>query len=277
MAVRLLFIHALTSIHPGTGQGVGTIDLPIARERATNLPVIPGSTLKGCIKASDKERDNDITDLAFGNSKKQGGLRISDARLLLLPVRSLGSTFVWATSPYVLRRFARDCELLETNKPPSTIPDPGEGEADVSDKTAGIEIGGKTALVLEDLSFELRQNRAPEWAKWIADRLFPNEPPWTLEFVKRFAVLNDASFDYLCEFATEVNAHISIGENGVAADGALWYEESLPAETVLVSALDVIPELKARLASLVPSRLRLGGNETTGQGLARLVLAGGSV
>ena len=46
----LMFVHALTSLHAGTGQGVGVIDLPIARERATDLPLVPGSSLKGCLR-----------------------------------------------------------------------------------------------------------------------------------------------------------------------------------------------------------------------------------
>ena len=48
---RLTFIHALSPLHAGTGQGVGVIDLPIAREKATNLPFLPGSTLKGCCRS----------------------------------------------------------------------------------------------------------------------------------------------------------------------------------------------------------------------------------
>ena len=50
MAVKLMWVHALSALHAGTGQGVGTIDLPIARERATNLPVVPGSSIKGCLR-----------------------------------------------------------------------------------------------------------------------------------------------------------------------------------------------------------------------------------
>ena len=35
MNTHILFLHALSPLHPGTGQGVGSIDLPIARERST--------------------------------------------------------------------------------------------------------------------------------------------------------------------------------------------------------------------------------------------------
>lgn len=275
MAVRLLFVHALTSIHPGTGQGVGTIDLPIARERATNLPYIPGSTLKGCLKAYGLLKDDAARrDDFFGKSDQQGKLRISDARLLLLPVRSLGSTFVWATSPYLLRRFERDCRLLGATEPPKKIPQPNESQAHMLDNAASITVGGHARLVLEDLDFEIRNDQAKDWAEWIADRLFANAPDWRPEFLKRFAILSDSQMDYLSEFATEVNAHVSI-EGGTAKDKALWYEESLPAETVLVA---IIQERGVNADDAVPQdrAIQFGGNETTGQGIARLVMSGGA-
>src|SRR5437879_572508 len=34
----LLGIHALTSLHPGSGTALGTVDLPIQRERHTHWP-----------------------------------------------------------------------------------------------------------------------------------------------------------------------------------------------------------------------------------------------
>jgi CRISPR-associated protein Cmr4 len=272
MAVSLLFVHALTSIHPGTGQGVGTIDLPVARERATNLPVIPGSTLKGCLRANGRIQD-DRKEEIYGTRDAQGKFRVSDARLLLLPVRSAGSTFAWTTSPYVLRRLQRDCALLTGAAPPERIPEPrNDLDACMEDKTAAVAVGGQPRLVLEDFDFEIRTEDAQPWAEWLATRLFAGDDSWQKQFRKRFAVINDANFDYLCEFATEVNAHIEIGEKGVVKSKALWYEETLPAETVLVSLIDTGD---TAASELVPEYLRLGGNETTGQGLARLVVQGG--
>jgi CRISPR-associated protein Cmr4 len=272
MAVRLLFVHALTSIHPGTGQGVGTIDLPIARERATNLPIIPGSTLKGCLKAVFPEGARKAE--AFGLEDKQGKLRFSDARLLLLPVRCAGSTFVWATCPYVLRRFQRDCALLAAAEAPQAPTDPGDGRVYMADKSAGIELEpGKPRLVLEDLDFEILEENAKGWADWIATRLFADDG-WRKEFLKRFAILSDGNFDYLCEFATEVNAHIAVAkDSGTAEPKALWYEETLPAETVLVALLEEFGTVTASEVVPETKHIRLGGNETTGQGLARLELA----
>ena len=50
MNARLLFIYAISPLHAGTGQGVGVIDLPIAREKATGIPFLPGSSVKGTLR-----------------------------------------------------------------------------------------------------------------------------------------------------------------------------------------------------------------------------------
>lgn len=49
---RLYFIHVLSPLHAGTGQGTGVIDLPIAREKATGIPYLPGSSVKGTLRDS---------------------------------------------------------------------------------------------------------------------------------------------------------------------------------------------------------------------------------
>ena len=51
MAVKLMFVHALSSLHAGTGQGVGTIDLPIARERATVSELVARAPRYTIVKA----------------------------------------------------------------------------------------------------------------------------------------------------------------------------------------------------------------------------------
>ena len=112
MTTRLLFIHALSALHAGTSQGVGVIDLPIARETATGLPYLPGSSIKGTLRDSGDIKDDDKQFLFGPNteyaSDNAGSAQFADARMLLLPVRSLAGTYAWVTSPYVLQRFIRD-------------------------------------------------------------------------------------------------------------------------------------------------------------------------
>ncbi|HFE65914.1 MAG TPA: type III-B CRISPR module RAMP protein Cmr4, partial [Chloroflexi bacterium] len=50
MQAKLMFLHALSPLHAGTGQGVGAIDLPISREKGTDVPIVPGSSLKGVLR-----------------------------------------------------------------------------------------------------------------------------------------------------------------------------------------------------------------------------------
>ena len=64
--------------------------------------------------------------------------------------------------------------------------------------------------------------------------MFPGDPAWQGEFKKRFAVLPDVVFDYLTETATEVVTRVRIDDDTkTVAEGQLWTEESLPAESIL--------------------------------------------
>jgi CRISPR-associated protein Cmr4 len=283
MSIRVLFVHALSSLHAGTGQGVGVIDLPIARERATDLPLIPGSSIKGCLR----EKYRGYEDL-FGKEDSAGLLQVSDARLLLLPVRCLGASFVWTTSSYVLRRLQRDLQSagMDAGIPP--IPELADSQASVASGDPLVEVNREKKLVLEELDFSAKVEGAA-WSDWIGRRLFPNTSgsnpsEWHRELNKRFAILDDKSFHHLARFATEVNAHVRIDQKkGTVETGGLWYQESLPAETVLISLLrtetrrgsGVDPE--AMLQPILQEQiLQIGGKATTGQGLVRLIPAGGA-
>src|SRR5579859_6176319 len=123
---QLTFTHALSPLHAGVGQGAGVIDLPIAREKGTGLPFLPGSSLKGALRTRgivmDKGSSRDWQKI-FGtdapeqdNSYQTGQVQFTDQRLLLLPIRSLAGTFAWVTSPFVLQRFLRENEDILGNQ-----------------------------------------------------------------------------------------------------------------------------------------------------------------
>jgi len=292
MAQRLLFIHGLTPLHAGSGQGVGAIDLPIQRERATNLPLLPGSSIKGCLR--DALAKDPLCDLLFGTKSKDGedmtagALRISDAHLLLLPVRCLGATFVWATCPFILRRLARLAQAGQAAAIPN-VPALADSQARVSSSDPLVLFGNRRRLVLEDLDLDpgdAPDKSALEWCDWIALRLFPSasaeDTGWRAEMKKRFAILDDKSFDFFSEFATEVSAHIAIDDaSGVVREHMLWYQEALPAESILCGIVQAdAPRGNARLTDTdvldrigIRSDLQFGGKASTGLGLVRLVPA----
>ena len=157
MKTSLYLIHALSPLHAGTGQSVGAIDLPIARERPTGIPLVPGSSVKGALRARCEDEPLRVT--IFGPesanaSDHAGAVQFSDARLLLLPVRSISGTFAWVTSPYLLQRFARDAkEASFTNLIMPSSPR-NEGEClTVKDPAIRSTINGRPKVILEDLDF----------------------------------------------------------------------------------------------------------------------------
>ena len=108
MKTAMLGLLAETPIHPGTGRGMGVVDLPVAREAATDYPVLVGSSLKGALRDRMETARVDNPGARFGRPEHAGDLLVSDARLLLLPVRSLTGSYRWATCPHLVERYRRD-------------------------------------------------------------------------------------------------------------------------------------------------------------------------
>src|SRR5206468_12495768 len=52
----LLGLYAQTSLHPGAGTALGTVDLPVQRERHTHWPTIAASALKGILRDACREK-----------------------------------------------------------------------------------------------------------------------------------------------------------------------------------------------------------------------------
>ena len=170
---RLYTVHALAPIHFGTGQGAGGIDLPIARERPTGLPFGPGSTLKGVLRANDPAPKLPIHRDVFGSeqqatkgSEQAGAVQFSDALLAFLPVRSVRGTFAWVTSPYVLRRLARDA--IECGVKLDAVAAPASND---EAKVTGGALVANNRMAFEDFAF----TSAPDNAlKAVAAKLGPN-------------------------------------------------------------------------------------------------------
>jgi len=91
----LMLIIAETPVHAGSGSELGMVDLPIQRECYTGFPKIEASGLKGCLReAFDSILGNGRTEveIIFGPEAGEhhaGAMSITDARILLFPVKSL--------------------------------------------------------------------------------------------------------------------------------------------------------------------------------------------
>lgn len=320
---NLLFLYTETPLHPGVGASVGTVDLPIQRERHTQFPIIQASGVKGALrelayhifKLSKGDR-NDKIDVVFGPGETErasehgGALSLTDARLLLFPVRSVRGVFTWITSPGVIARFKRDLELLE-------IIDKGldEGIGKALEELKGIQLpdldsrarqastppesgvvlenNENKRILLEDFCFEVVEDgrdRVGKLAKWLSEHAMAEElKDWSDKLERDLVLLSDDDFREFTLFATEVITRIKLGESGTVETGP-WDEEHLPSETLLYSlALATDPKApKDKLKEGVPRDasevlnflldeiinkakiIQLGGDESVGKGVARI-------
>ena len=272
------WLHAITPLHVGAGRGLGYIDMPIVREKVTNWPYIPGSSIKGVIadhfgaseETERKKEENKHLKAAFGTSGSDndcaaGALVFTDANILCLPIRSFYGTFAWVTSPFCLRR--------------ADFPDFTDESCAFVGRNSKL-IGADGKIYLEDLDITPRiSDEAGDMSKRIAELVFADDERNKKFFAERFTVVSDDLFTFLCESGTEVNAHIRINsKTGIVETGALWYEESLPVETILTGRIwcdkvfvkditeqDLFDFCGKNLT------LQIGGKASTGKGLVQCI------
>jgi CRISPR-associated protein Cmr4 len=266
MKTAILGLHAETSIHAGAGSALDVIDLPIQREAHTNWPCVFGSAVKGALRAAAGTGNQ--TDLVFGLENAN-----SDARLLLLPVRSLTSHFKWITCPAVLQRYQRDAERMGKSVK-FTVPKIA-GDMQAIAATVGD-------VFLEEYRFEVKQADLTEIIAALAQVSGVEGFADSLE--KQLLILSDDDFSYLAKHAVPVTPHIALNsETKAVKTGALWYEETLPPETLLYVCLaandarkkDSVLSADAVLKTVqdmftAKPYLQLGGNETVGMGWCRV-------
>ncbi|MGH7067936.1 MAG: type III-B CRISPR module RAMP protein Cmr4 [Acetobacteraceae bacterium] len=288
----LLFLHALTGLHPGSGAALGVVDLPVQRERHTGFPTIPGTSLKGVIRAEARNKPEEECFAVFGPDTKNaadhaGAVAFTDARILAFPVRSLKGVFAWVTCPAVLQRLVRDLDLAHA-KPFPCVPHLTGDDARVC-KNTPLEIidAGEPGLVFEEFDFKAAPG-ADDIAAWIADHAVSDTETAT-RIRSHFAVIPDDAFKHFVQHATEVTARIALdAETKTVREHALFYEEFLPPETLfhglliaesvrrkknddgngMTTAAQVLDWIRA----LDLKTIQIGGGETIGKGLCALNL-----
>lgn len=292
----MLFLYCETPVHAGSGSSLSIVDLPIQRERITNLPIVQASSLKGVLRTEvERLKGKDIAEALFGPETQRahehaGCVSPHDARVLLFPVRSLVGVFAWTTCPFVLERFKREATAtgLQVNWQVPQLP-ANSNQALVASET---EVVTSATVVLEEFAFNASLSQeAKEIAEWLQANALPqsNEyKQWQKWLPKRFVILPDDAFRDFTQMATEVISRIRINqEKKTVAEGALWSEEHLPSETLLYAPIFVSKPLASNAAQIRLSsaddvlnllsqlnldRLQIGGDETVGRGIVKVRL-----
>lgn len=303
---RVLFFYTITPLHPGSGVSLGAVDLPIQRERHTNFPIIQASGVKGALRdlAKALKLDEEKIKIVFGPetegaSEHGGALALTDARVLLFPVRSVKGVFAWVTCPAVIARFMRDLEILQlTNNNKSSLDlRPLKAVAGIALQAQRQEVCvpkdsnvvlDDNHIIFEDFCFNIvdgKRGEVEELAKWLANNAFPEGlEHWKDKLKKDFVLLSDDDFREFVEMSTEVITRVKLGFKGTVEAGP-WDEEHLPAETLLYSlalatepkiqnqkissAADVVKFLEEEVVNQA-AIMQFGGDETVGKGLVKV-------
>jgi CRISPR-associated protein Cmr4 len=290
----LLTFYAETPIHMGSGQSVSYVDLPIQRERHTSFPVLWASGIKGVIRnlALRKWNDKDKVNTIFGPDPEDASdfascISITDAKILLYPVRSVKGVFAWIACPFVLKRFKEDLKAIgvdfKVNDQEIQIPTISDNEVFIVNENLKLKIKDKDIVALEEFLFEAKAN---EQVRNLAEKLkkFIPTNDLTNNLENHFAIVSDNVFKDFVNYAVEIRTRIRIDQTkGTVKEGALFSEELVPSESVFYSLLfikdsfkpnfnmyaeNVFLEIKSLLSN--NSLLQLGGDETIGRGYVRV-------
>lgn len=326
-----LFLLNETPLHAGSGDdNLGIVDLPIQRERHTSFPKIEASSLKGALRQSFEQNDTPISingtqvaingtnpnskkapiDLTFGpedagDQAYAGALALSDARLLLFPVKSMKGVFAWITCPRVLKQLVRDfslCEGMSTLR--AQLPDFADIETNqcllCSPESRTLSINGK--LILEEYTFEIKNSSDKADANtitigdksvgaWLLSQGFASDDSyWGQKIKNDIVILSDTDFTDFVNLTTEVITRTKIDNTtGTVQQGGLFTEEYLPAESLMYSIVMASPVFQDKQQSLPLSDaeevmsyfiqgvqshkiMQLGANASLGKGMIRMHL-----
>lgn len=268
MKANIIGLLSETSMHPGTEGSMGVVDLPVAREITTGYPVITGSSLKGAFKEGFEERGSKSdSDKIFGEQNRAGNLAITDGRILLLPVRTLVGHYKWVTCPYIISRFVRDIKLAGHKKEELEVPEFGQ---DTALYYKGKKSSTDKNIFLEEVAFSLKESGEflIELAKLIKPLMYHESLKNRL--LEQLVVINNDEFAYFAKYGLEIRARNKLNSETKSSEN-LWYEECLPADTLLYTLF--LPRLgdKDLLEKVWGSfterpYIQIGGNETIGQG-----------
>jgi len=295
----LLAFWCVTPLHIGsTTRDVGAlVDLPIQREafdeklsaESLGLPMVQASSVKGVLRSFTREKlgsREGIVEYFFGSQlgghkpTKPARLLFTDLHLLLFPVQAQRGLFIWVTSPLLLARLSWTLGLLGMKAPVNHVKEVMEGDALVAAECGCvIDLNGQPRLPLGcDCVLRIKEDEdVTRWSEWICENLVGEDPYIKTILNRKMIVVDDKTLRRLVVH-TEVVTRIRLKEERkVVKSGGIWTEEYLPSQTLLygllLSSIDKDEFLSFESLLREKEYFVLGGEETVGCGLVRLVIS----
>lgn len=258
-------IEAITNLHVGNGEiNLGVIDNLIQLDAATNFPVINASSLKGALRehfmySPIKDKICTLFGSAPNDSQKHeaGSLRIFDANLLSMPVRSNRAPFLMGTCPMLIEDYINKRQLF------------------------GMQLAEEKVCQLFDILKKAKKNipvvmQEEHTNAFIEDFVHKAEYIGNIDTQAFNKLVGPPSVLFSNEdFATLCNEdHLPVMARNNLTKGHenLWYEQILPRFSrlyfyVLSSNDTVFPQFHEYLTQHM---LQIGANATVGYGYCKL-------
>lgn len=263
MSIRLL--QVLTSLHVGEGAQVGAVDLPVARERHTGWPLVPGASLKGALRARARREAHAPDEIrrVFGAEPgmqplSRGATSFGDAVLLALPARTFAGTFALLVSPLSLARFARQVGVAPE------IPRLASAEGVLVGERHDLRVPGHDQLaIIEDLCFlQSRDPGVDSWTGFLRDGWLGEEAP-----LERLVVVHDDVFVHAASAWLPTRTRNAVdSDTGVVERHKLFSVEYVTPEALFWTVI----EGDGALLPLSGDSFALGGHNSTGSGRVAL-------
>ena len=275
----LIFLEALTPVHVGTGREEGFhVDLSVQRDEF-GFPTIWASSLKGALKANIDQNFRKY----LGSEPEEGEIRpsyisILDAKLLLIPARTLDNVWIYISTPHLLgylktyldiyndimnTQYNVNLSMLSRDKAISTKFSEkafiNELDIPVTKNTELLTNLGLKTLLPEDLGNYIEKQGLV---------IIPDANNQSLTIVRRSMM---------------IQYRVRLKRTEKTVDTGPWSEEYLPMKTILVSlalcrnvqrenkdAKSLCEEFKNKLNN--KKSIYVGGKETIGRGLVKLYI-----
>jgi CRISPR-associated protein Cmr4 len=283
----VLYVRALTPVHVGVGRGeAAQVDLPIQRDEY-GFPVIWASSLKGAIKANLSDNVRKYLGSEPREETLPSHISLLDARLVLMPVRTLRGVWTYGTTPHLLGYLARYLEIhadvskagadvyKEVRQLTNLVP-PG------ATKAISTLVEEKDSLVIvNETELEVEKKKEP---LDVLPRVLPSE---IAELVKKQGLIiipdRDGQGLEILSRSLMIQYRVRLSRDTKTVDAGPWSEEYVPMETVFVSvalcrsfkqgdrkieARDLCEEFRKAING---KTIYVGGKETIGRGLVRLL------
>ncbi|MEM1546943.1 MAG: type III-B CRISPR module RAMP protein Cmr4 [Candidatus Methanomethylicia archaeon] len=305
----LVFIKAVTNLHPGVGRTGEMVDLPVQKDNF-GFPIIYSSSLKGALKSAFWNLDPDLAKIFFGPEPEEGekfasAIAILDAFVVAFPVRSLEGVYAFATSPLLLNRFNEYLNIVGNSgkyKPVDTLSKTSIGNNECYTSLEAVNIlsinikddekrDKKIVSINEEIDLKVTEKSTEK-----SDDIKKLEELLDIE-KGRLILLNDNDALRAMERSLVRVVRIALErETKTVRTGALWTEEYIPYSTVFATAI-LYSNVKRRKteelgreAKQLPINSRevrdkfhellgklryyliIGGNETVGRGIVKLIL-----